>query len=891
MYPRFLSAFLVSLFVASLIIVVSPVDVVSTSRADAPLQGLTERDWYSFGYRYMVKYNAFNYTLTPADDVQAVLAACTGGESIYLGAGYYTGPYSVNVPVAIVGAGNNKTHISISTEGFWILLFNASAKGSYVSDLRVFTNASGNINGIVMSGGGWVENCRVDLVGKLFAGQTVGISILGSVGDAYGHNVAVGNKVNIANSVYLWNVGINLHHGVVRNNYISNISFYSTFDATARRNSGVAMGGTNTTFFQNHVYNCAWALKAYGLTSGVINYALENTFNTTRTVMVDSCHTTSRFVVYKNTFINPTRLYFGYLSDTWVVQMHEGNPHHATHVTHPTETHLTKGYGGNYWSDYTGGDRGYGIGDTDVLISSASAGDIRRDRFPFMQEDGWAVYQAFLGCTDTGIYDGGFKLVNGVPDEWLVWENTSGFYFSTFSEALRFFHLNAVPSFFTNDWFWWSIHMYTETVLTHSRGDATEILFGPNMRDRIIIEEKHKFYAFYNGGPVDPFGGIALTFSDGYMPNGLYYSTSFVGHFRITNATIGIRILGVSDIHVTGSHFTECDTGLYIERARFMMQTTAEREDAHNRFTNCLVGLYVSDFDGVRFNGWYAGENNMRHSFTSCNIGIYLDAGATNFVSSLLDYNGCDTGLDSDSTTGSEMLYSNVINCTVPFNFDQNGNAVSYCNIDRSPSAGVFDTDNNRFTNNIVTAVSGFPTVLNVSGDRNTISDNRFLKTRDYPAVTVSGDNNTVRNNRFQENNVGLNVSGDNNTIFYNDFIMNSVHASDYGTNNTWNLTYPQGGNYWDDWTGPNSYKGAGQNVPGYDQFVDLGGDVGGLNPRPIAGTAGAMDYYPYTSEINPELAPGYNIWYRIIDLLLWLFFIFALILIIMMLTGGRRDR
>ncbi len=90
-----------------------------------------------------------------------------------------------------------------------------------------------------------------------------------------------------------------------------------------------------------------------------------------------------------------------------------------------------------------------------------------------------------------------------------------------------------------------------------------------------------------------------------------------------------------------------------------------------------------------------------------------------------------------------------------------------------------------------------------------------------------SNDNVFARNNIIG-NDAGICIlEGSGNSVYNNNLIGNRVQAVDNGSN-SWNLTYPGGGNYWDDHEGVDSDK---------DGYAD--------EPRPINGSSAAKDNYP----------------------------------------------
>ena len=112
--------------------------------------------------------------------------------------------------------------------------------------------------------------------------------------------------------------------------------------------------------------------------------------------------------------------------------------------------------------------------------------------------------------------------------------------------------------------------------------------------------------------------------------------------------------------------------------------------------------------------------------------------------------------------------------------------------------------------------------------------------------------NSTIRNNICLSNQgfgIVLNTSCENNTVYANDLLQNNFgkdQGADNGTNNSWNLSHF--GNYWSDWTSPDSNN---------DFIVDL--------PYNIFGSANSTDFFPLVEPANQlipiaDAGPDYTI-------------------------------
>ena len=113
-----------------------------------------------------------------------------------------------------------------------------------------------------------------------------------------------------------------------------------------------------------------------------------------------------------------------------------------------------------------------------------------------------------------------------------------------------------------------------------------------------------------------------------------------------------------------------------------------------------------------------------------------------------------------------------------------------------------------------------------VSSSGNQITDNQLVDNSQYGVYLVSGsDSNTVWNCTFIRNNGAS-----------NSYDPSRIQAYDDGTYDQWNSVDCYG-NWWADWS------------------IPLDADRDGVldQPYPIAGSAGAMDYYPYAPESRPH--------------------------------------
>lgn len=109
------------------------------------------------------------------------------------------------------------------------------------------------------------------------------------------------------------------------------------------------------------------------------------------------------------------------------------------------------------------------------------------------------------------------------------------------------------------------------------------------------------------------------------------------------------------------------------------------------------------------------------------------------------------------------------------------------------------------------------------NADLSNIHDNDISGCYNGIYLSSGCDNNTLENNTIHTNTVGANVLGSWNTIYHNNFLTNTNHTKDTGLN-TWDFGFPIGGNFFDNWTTPDS------NTDGFvdDPFIIPTGGGGG---------------------------------------------------------------
>jgi parallel beta-helix repeat protein len=125
----------------------------------------------------------------------------------------------------------------------------------------------------------------------------------------------------------------------------------------------------------------------------------------------------------------------------------------------------------------------------------------------------------------------------------------------------------------------------------------------------------------------------------------------------------------------------------------------------------------------------------------------------------------------------------------------------------------------NNMTNNLYGIWLGSSSNCTISG--NNITANHYYGNGGGISVMYS-NYSTISGNNIRNNDYGIVMdSSSNNKICHNNFVNNTAQTFFTLSINAWDDGYPSGGNYWDDYSGEDSFKGLYQNETGSDGIGD----------------------------------------------------------------------
>jgi len=156
-----------------------------------------------------------------------------------------------------------------------------------------------------------------------------------------------------------------------------------------------------------------------------------------------------------------------------------------------------------------------------------------------------------------------------------------------------------------------------------------------------------------------------------------------------------------------------------------------------------------------------------------------------------------------------------------------------------------------------------------LNSSENTIIGNNLAENVDGIRLDSSSNNNIVGNN------ITLNFHGihpaTNNKFYHNNLINNADRQVFIGPSdgfNSWDDGYPEGGNYWSNYTGVDAKNGLGQDATGSD----------GIGDTPYIMDSNNIDRYPLVAAFHEQAQP---------DQIFWLYLAISLIVIVAAIVIG----
>lgn len=331
----------------------------------------------------------------------------------------------------------------------------------------------------------------------------------------------------------------------------------------------------------------------------------------------------------------------------------------------------------------------------------------------------------------------------------------------------------------------------------------------------------------------------------------------------------GISIQGttsyliIRDVHVNSTSDGELNPAIYL----YDVSNVRIEESLLNSTCNGVVvsdsdNVTISNVDIVSYTGWgvdvsYSEDISVMDSYFMGSNGIQC-VEASEVVASSNHMDWVEMGIVLNGADNSTVQDNDFWDC---------GTALSLTTVSTSRITG------NSANNSDWGIVMCWVFHCNVSGNvfhemeatgmwsyggshNNTIFSNVISNCSATGMIAVSTVDCTVTYNTFRNNSDDFwAVSGgvwlqdcSRMLLHHNGFYDNvPVHAYDEGTGNRWNDSYPVGGNYWDDYAGPDDNQGPSQETSGSD----------GIGDYPYEFDVDNRDEYPLVDALNTNTRPS----------------------------------
>ncbi|MCK4717149.1 MAG: right-handed parallel beta-helix repeat-containing protein, partial [Thermoplasmata archaeon] len=436
--------------------------------------------------------------------------------------------------------------------------------------------------------------------------------------------------------------------------------------------------------------------------------------------------------------------------------------------------------GGNYWSDWTIPDvNADGFVDTPY---PNIAGGANQDMWPHTVPNGW----------------------NNPHPEQYVLNTDQGLWYETIQSAVN----TATP----DDIIWASARTYNENVVV----DKSLTLEGEDMATTIIDGGGVGNVVNISADMVNLIGFTIQNGGGGTTDSGvLFYeaSNSSMLGCLVRDQCDGVYLLRSRDITLFNNNVSgSLVYGFYIHYSNW---TKLEHNDlwsngqsilAHYSNNNVIHNTSAVG-NGFGITLWHANDNIVRDNVEmNTTVGVMLDTSHNNHINNNTIIQTSMYGICTTDSNFNEIWYNDITNCDEGLRmYRADYNNIYYNTVNDAQTGTLYWlSQHNMFVANDLDTSSQHGLYLIWYSSENDFIDNTIGNCSGNGIYLLNlCDDNTFTDNIIANNENGTVLSYSNtNTFYHNHFISNTNQSWDNGTN-TWNLGYPQGGNYWSDWTTP----------------------------------------------------------------------------------------
>jgi parallel beta-helix repeat protein len=303
-----------------------------------------------------------------------------------------------------------------------------------------------------------------------------------------------------------------------------------------------------------------------------------------------------------------------------------------------------------------------------------------------------------------------------------------------------------------------------------------------------------------------------------------------ITNLNLTNNLEGVQLYYSDNCTVTQNNIADNELGLYLyysSNSTITFNNLAGNDEYAIQAGNC-------NFSSVCYNNIIGNPGLPSISF---------EGGSSNTI---IRYNNLtDSGPSFLAGENNDVSYNNITEGGVYMTGNGNATICDNTIINSGWDAGIdFDGGNSLLSNNYI--ATGNDGVYLDGGSTNTVVNNTLINNAIIGFFLYESVNNVIYDNNVIGNGLAvmLSFTSDNNTFYHNNFINNNQSASTAFTgSNAFDDGYPEGGNYWSDYTGVDVHSGPYQNETGSD----------GIGDTPYVIDPNNIDHYPL---VKPYAGP-----------------------------------
>lgn len=301
-----------------------------------------------------------------------------------------------------------------------------------------------------------------------------------------------------------------------------------------------------------------------------------------------------------------------------------------------------------------------------------------------------------------------------------------------------------------------------------------------------------------NAGYVAVVNSTNITIRDlDLTKNGQGILCVYAKNSNVENVNVSRNLVGIDIGFSSGNTFS--DNTISNNNIGIWASYSDSNSFKHTSVTGPEFGIFPFGIFLADSNGNLIIENTVEQTF----FGLALTVSDYNIISN-------NTLNNNKRSLHLEYSSSNTISCNVISNNGFEGIRLQ-------------DSDCNAINNN---TINNNDIGISPVRSRGNIVGNNIVTGNGHGILMAGSDNSTISNNILAGNEIGIKIISSNNTNICHNSFINKKQVITNRSVNIWDSGYPNGGNYWSDYTGVDEFSGPNQDEPSSDGIGDTPYDI-----------------------------------------------------------------